>query len=68
MSHELLKHIKDDNTVISQIPSREIFNKSTGKHMTIFEFADTDSNVAREYKSLLEEMPTIFGNILENTK
>lgn len=68
MSRELLEHIKGDNTVISQIPSREIFNKSTGKHMSIFEFADSNPNVAREYKNLFEAMPTIFGNILANTK
>lgn len=67
MSHELLEHIQGDQTVIAAIPSREIFNKSTGKHMSIFKYADENKSVAKEYKSLFSELPDIFGNIRNST-
>lgn len=68
MSHELLEHIKNDKTVIASIPSREIFNKSTGQHMSVFKYAEQNSSIAKEYKSLFVQLPTIFNNILINTK
>lgn len=67
MSHELLTHIKDDPTVIAAVPSREIFNKSTGKHMSVFKFAEENKSVGNEYKNLIKTLPDIFTKVLTNT-
>lgn len=68
MSHDLLSHIKDDKTVVAVIPNRELFNKSTGKHLSVFAYADENTNISKEYKNLLTELPSIFNRILESTK
>lgn len=66
-SHELLDHIKDDKSVIAVIPDREIFNKSTTQHLSVFGLADENKRVHTEYRKFLDELPKIFEKIKENT-
>lgn len=67
MSRNMMDHIKDDKTVIAYVPSREIFNKSTGQHMSVFEFAEQNQKVENSYKNLLDQLPNIFNDILTVT-
>ncbi|MDM5142957.1 hypothetical protein ICE98_00028 [Lactococcus lactis] len=64
-SHELLSHIKDDETVISTISEREIFNKATTKHLSIFDFAKTQD---KKDDKVLNNINDSFSKIYNHTK
>lgn len=64
-SHELLSHIKDDETVISTISEREIFNKATTKHLSIFDFSKTQD---KKDDKVLNNINDSFSKIYNHTK
>lgn len=66
-SHELLKHIQGDKQVIAVVPDREIFNKATTQHLSVFGLAAQDKNITYDNRKLLNELPTIFDNIKSHT-
>lgn len=65
MSRDFLKHIADDETVATVIPERELFNKATAKHTSIFELAQKDDFIYKQNKKFIDQANQLFQD-LEN--
>ena len=63
-SHELLSLIKNDETVISTISEREIFNIATTKYLSIFVFAKTQD---KKYDKVLNTINDSFSKIYNHS-
>lgn len=67
-SRELLDHIKDDKTVMTVVPEREIFNKATTQHLSVFDFSEIDTKIAQSNKKAIVEINNSFNAIYDITK
>ncbi|MFZ2715411.1 MAG: ParA family protein [Streptococcus suis] len=67
-SRELLDHIKDDKTVLTIVPEREIFNKATTQHLSVFDFSEIDTKIAQSNKKAIVEINNSFNAIYDITK
>ena len=68
MSRDLLKHIENDETVATIIPERELFNKATARHASIFELANQDESVLKQNKKFIEQADQLFQQLANKTK
>lgn len=68
MSRDLLKHIENDETVATIIPERELFNKATARHASIFELASQDESVLKQNKKFIEKADQLFQQLANKTK
>ncbi|MBS0936366.1 ParA family protein [Lactiplantibacillus plantarum] len=67
MSRNLLKHIEGDETVATIIPERELFNKATAKHTSIFEIANQDKTVLKQNRQFMVQADHLFQELLNKT-
>ena len=63
MSRDLLKHIEGDETVATIIPERELFNKATARHASIFELANHDKSVLKQNQKFIKKSRSSFSRI-----
>lgn len=68
MSRNLLKHIEGDETVATIIPERELFNKATAKHASIFEIANQDKAVFKQNRQFMVQADHLFQELSNKTK
>lgn len=64
-SRELLEHIDDDEKVIGAISEKEMFNKASMQHKTIFDLKE-DKDTFNKNKKFYENIDNVFRDI-ENT-
>lgn len=68
MSRELLQHIADDETVATVVPERELFNKATANHSSIFELVKNDDSIYKANKKFIEQVNQLFEELTMKTK
>lgn len=68
MSRDLLKHIEGDETVATIIPERELFNKATARHTSIFELANHDKSVLKQNQKFIKKADHLFQELASKTK
>lgn len=68
MSRDLLKHIEGDETVATIIPERELFNKATARHTSIFELANHDKAVLKQNQKFIKKADHLFQELASKTK
>jgi chromosome partitioning protein len=68
MSRDLLKHIEGDETVATIIPERELFNKATARHASIFELANHDESILKQNQKFIENADHLFQELANKTK
>lgn len=68
MSRDLLKHIEGDETVAIIIPERELFNKATARHTSIFELANHDKAVLKQNQKFIKKADHLFQELASKTK
>lgn len=68
MSRDLLKHIENNETVAAIIPERELFNKATARHASIFELASKDESVLKQNQKFIEQADQLFQQLANKTK
>lgn len=61
-SHELLDHVKDESDVIAVVPDRELFNKATTQHKSIYDLVESEPAQAKTI-SAVKEVTSAFSNI-----
>lgn len=62
-SHELLEHISDDENVLDYIPEKELFNKASTQHISVFDIAKNDEKTERMNKVFYQKIEQVFSNI-----
>lgn len=65
-SHELISHISDDKSVLGIINEKELFNKSSVLHKTIFDLKENDE-VYKKNMKFYENTESVFNNIFNTT-
>ena len=68
MSRDLLNHIADDETVATIIPERELFNKATARHASIFELTQQDDSIYKQNKKFVEQANQLFKELANKIK
>ena len=68
MSRDLLKHIEGDETVATIFPERELFNKATARHASIFELANHDESILKQNQKFIEHADHLFQELANKTK
>ena len=68
MSRDLLNHIADDETVATIIPERELFNKATARHASIFELTQQDDSIYKQNKKFVEQANQLFQELADKIK
>lgn len=62
-SHVMMEKLKDDKSVIAEIPERELFNRSTIDKKSLAKLQMTDQITTRSQKELVDAMNKTFGHI-----
>ena len=64
-SHELLKVLEKDSSVIAKVPNRELFNRSTLDKVAISTMMK-DKKMQSRYGTFFNELNGIFSSITNN--
>lgn len=68
LSHELLSHIENDETVATIIPKREIFKTATANHTSIFDLIEQDTAIYKRNKKFIEQLNDLFQELTDKIK
>lgn len=64
-SHDLLKHIENDKNVLDFIPEKELFNKASTQHLSIFDLKEQNDSLKRNNINFYNKIDNVFSKISE---